>query len=190
MKMRTRIRELRKLRGLTLKELADKIATTPQTVQRLETANMTVSTAWLERIAGALNVEPAELISTANTRDLPFLGRVGASGSIYRLTGLENQAFTLDVPADNPVAVRLDIDCGRYQAGATLIASKLRETEYLNANGADCLVGLTNGSVLLRRVLVLAGGGVVLAPLDPGSGPDQGLEIAWIARIVMSVRYF
>ena len=46
--MQTRIREFRKLRGMTLKELADKIKTTPQTVQRLETANMTVSMEWLE----------------------------------------------------------------------------------------------------------------------------------------------
>ena len=31
--MQTRIREFRKLRGMTLKELAEKIKTTPQTVQ-------------------------------------------------------------------------------------------------------------------------------------------------------------
>ena len=40
--MQTRIRELRKRRGMTLQQVADIVRTTPQTVQRLETANMTV----------------------------------------------------------------------------------------------------------------------------------------------------
>lgn len=188
--MRTRIRELRKLRGLTLKELADKIGTTPQTVQRLETANMTVSTAWLEKIARALNVEPAELISSTSSRDIPFIGRLGANGAIYRVAGLENEILSLDIPAENPVAVRLEMPCGRYEAGSVLIGSKLRHTEHLNANGADCLVGLESGAVLLRRVLFMPGGDIALAPLDPGAGADHAQRIAWIARIIMSVRYY
>jgi transcriptional regulator with XRE-family HTH domain len=188
--MRTRIRELRKLRGLTLKELADKIGTTPQTVQRLETANMTVSTGWLEKIAAALHVEPAELISSVTGRDIPFLGRLGANGAIYRLPGLENEALTLDIPAENPVAVRLDIPCGRYEAGAILVGAKLRDSEHLNANGADCLVGLESGVVLLRRVLFSQTGQIILSPLDPGFGADHDQPIAWIARIIVSIRYY
>ncbi|MGE0612668.1 MAG: helix-turn-helix domain-containing protein, partial [Hyphomicrobiales bacterium] len=35
--LRTRIRELRKARRLTLKQLAARAGTTPQTIQRLET---------------------------------------------------------------------------------------------------------------------------------------------------------
>lgn len=67
--MKTYIREFRKSRGMTLKQLADKINTTPQTVQRLETDNMTVSMAWLEKIAIALQVEPYKLLTPIN--DLP-----------------------------------------------------------------------------------------------------------------------
>ena len=78
--MQTRIREFRKLRGMTLKELADKIKTTPQTVQRLETANMTVSTDWLEKIARALLVEPADLIGNRSSREIRLIGRVGEQG--------------------------------------------------------------------------------------------------------------
>ncbi len=188
--MRTRIRELRKLRGLTLKELADRIGTTPQTVQRLETANMTVSTSWLEKIAAALNVEPAELISSASGRDIPFLGRLGANGAIYRMKGIESEVLTLDVPAENPVAARLEIPCGRYDAGAVIIAAKLREADVLNANGADCLVGLESGVVLLRRVLFAPSGSLILCPLDPGPGAAHDQPVAWIARIIMSIQYY
>jgi transcriptional regulator with XRE-family HTH domain len=60
---RTRIRELRKISGLTLKELADSMGTTPQTVQRLETDSMTVSMEWIFRFAQALRVQPSELLS-------------------------------------------------------------------------------------------------------------------------------
>lgn len=65
---KTRIREVRKNRGFTLKELARKIETTPQTVQRLETANMTVSMKWLEKIAAALRVAPHDLLVPVEDR--------------------------------------------------------------------------------------------------------------------------
>ena len=51
--MKTRIREFRKERRWTLQDLARQVGTTAQTVQRLETANMTVSTDWLERFGEA-----------------------------------------------------------------------------------------------------------------------------------------
>jgi transcriptional regulator with XRE-family HTH domain len=56
-----RIRVIRKQRGLTLLELARRCGTTPQTTQRLESANMTLSLDWLELIADALGVEPHQL---------------------------------------------------------------------------------------------------------------------------------
>ena len=186
--MRTRIRELRKSRGLTLRELAEKVGTTPQTIQRLETANMTVSTTWLEKIAGALNVEVAELISAPASRDIPFLGRVGQHGAVYR-TGYEAATFHLGVPADDPIAVRLEHDTGAYRAGSILIASRLQNQDYLNANGSDCLVGLTSASVLLRRILFTKAGTLIFAPLDAGAGAEFEQPLSWLARIVMTVRY-
>jgi transcriptional regulator with XRE-family HTH domain len=58
----TRIRVIRKQQGLTLKQIAYAIGTTPQTAQRLETGNMTVSMEWLEKIARALDVPIADLL--------------------------------------------------------------------------------------------------------------------------------
>lgn len=58
-----RIREQRKACGLTLKQLADKVGTTPQTIQRLETANMSVTIEWLSKIANALNLKVSDLIA-------------------------------------------------------------------------------------------------------------------------------
>jgi len=104
--METRIREFRKLRGLTLKELAERISTTPQTVQRLETANMTVSTDWLEKIAGALNIEPADLIARPGGREIPVIGRVINEGRVRAGEGKQVNTLHLHVPADDPVAAQ------------------------------------------------------------------------------------
>jgi transcriptional regulator with XRE-family HTH domain len=59
----TPIRKLRKERGFTLTDIATKVGTTPQTIQRLETGNMTVSVKWLEKIAKALDVSPSKLLA-------------------------------------------------------------------------------------------------------------------------------
>ena len=58
----TRIRKIRKQQGLTLKQLAAALETTPQTIQRLESGNMTVSLKWLHDIARVLGVPAADLL--------------------------------------------------------------------------------------------------------------------------------
>lgn len=67
----TRIREIRKARGYTLKVLADAIGTTPQTIQRLETATMNVSMTWLARIGNEFGLKPYELLPHPDTDVTP-----------------------------------------------------------------------------------------------------------------------
>lgn len=63
-----RFRQARKGRRLTLKVVAEKCATTPQTVQRLEAATMSLSADWIERLCHVLEIEPANII-----QDTPHL---------------------------------------------------------------------------------------------------------------------
>jgi transcriptional regulator with XRE-family HTH domain len=58
-----RIRRLRKQRNMTLEQLGKLCGTSPQSAQRFESANMTLSLLWLERVAKALGVEPYELLA-------------------------------------------------------------------------------------------------------------------------------
>jgi len=188
--MQTRIREFRKLRGMTLKELADKINTTPQTVQRLETANMTVSTDWLEKIARALLVEPADLLGTRSSREIQLIGRIGEHGRINR--GQQEQAsiIHMDVPADNPVAARLDTTVGYFEAGTVLIANRFRDEDLDNAHGVDCLVAVADGPVLLRKLIRGRDRGWTLVPHESGAEVQYDQTIDWAARIIMSIKYF
>jgi transcriptional regulator with XRE-family HTH domain len=188
--METRIREFRKLRGLTLKELADKISTTPQTVQRLETANMTVSTDWLEKIANALNIEPADLIARPGGREIPVIGRVMQHGRVLTGEGKQINVLHLHVPADDPVAAQLDVRVGLYDAGTILVANRLKEADRESAHGADCLVELKDGQVRFTRVIRSDDGGWTLVPHDAGSEIIYNAETSWIAPVVMSLRYF
>lgn len=188
--MQTRIREFRKLRGMTLKELADKINTTPQTVQRLETANMTVSTDWLEKIARALLVEPADLLGTRSSREIQLIGRIGDQGRINRVQQEQTSIIHLDVPADNPVAARLDANIGYFEAGSVLIANRFREADMDNAHGVDCLVAVADGPVLLRKLIRGRENGWTLVPHENGLEIQYDQTIDWAARIIMSIKYY
>jgi transcriptional regulator with XRE-family HTH domain len=80
----TRIRDVRRARGMTLAEVAERCEppTTAQTIGRLETGTRTVSVGWLNRIAKALGVEAADLVQLPDVADLPIAAILGANGAI------------------------------------------------------------------------------------------------------------
>lgn len=186
--MNTRIRELRKRGGLTLQQLADLVGTTAQTVQRLETANMTVSTDWLERFADAFGVHAADLIAGGPNRSIQWLGSLNGEGDLASAGGPES--FAVDVPALDPLAVRVAQAIGPYSAGTILIVNRLKGKDVANGHGADCLAALDNGPVLLRRVIAGQDGTVTLVPLTMGQDVMYDQRVAWLGRIVMAVQYF
>ena len=81
--MITRIREVRRARGMTLDEVARACAppTTPQTIGRLETGTRTVSVGWLNRIASALGVDAADLVDHPERAELPVVAVLGGNGA-------------------------------------------------------------------------------------------------------------
>src|SRR5829696_1765850 len=82
--MITRIREVRRARGMTLDDVARACdpPTTPQTVGRLETGTRTVSVSWLNRIAAALGVEAQDLVHGGQTAELNVAAILGPGGAI------------------------------------------------------------------------------------------------------------
>src|SRR5213075_2641945 len=80
--MITRIREVRRARGMTLDDVAKACvpATTPQTIGRLETGTRTVSVGWLNRIAAALGVDAADLVQLPDRPDIAVAAVLDASG--------------------------------------------------------------------------------------------------------------
>ena len=188
--MQTRIRHYRKLRGLTLQQLADRVATTPQTVSRLETGNMTVSIDWLERFAQVFGVHVGDLIEGGGGREIPLLGTLSGDGAALTPDGPDARPFTLDTPADRPVAVRLASRIGRYEAGDLLVGNRLEGPDLAAAHGHDCLVPGDGRMFYLRRLARQADGAFTLMPLDPGGDIRFDVRLDWAARIVMRISYF
>ena len=67
--METRIRELRKTRGLSLKQIAERIGTSGRQLSRWERGQPGLSLEWMGRIAAALDCRLADLLS-AEDHDL------------------------------------------------------------------------------------------------------------------------
>src|SRR5437899_2096466 len=87
--MITRIRDVRRARGMTLDEVARRCVppTTPQTIGRLETGARTVSLPWLNRIAEALSVQAEDLVRRTECTELKVTAIVGATGAVAPKTG-------------------------------------------------------------------------------------------------------
>lgn len=188
--MQTRLRELRKRHGLTLQQVADAIGTTAQTVQRLETAHMTVSIDWLSRFSNVFGVRPSDMIVDDEIRNVPLLGRINRDGKMTpRTDDKGSPTVNMDVVADEPVAVKLgSSDVGEYAAGSYLIGDKLTGDNIVNAHGKDCIVQLAGGTVLLRR-LICRNGQITLVPIEPSGDIRFDADVEWAARVIMQVRY-
>ena len=187
--MRTSIRQIRKRRGLTLKELASRIGTTPQTVQRLETANMTVSTDWLERIAQALDVRPIDLLEGGGAQEISFLGSADTAGQL--LASRPDEFYSLDIAARDPVALSLTSKLGPYNKGDTLIGSRHFGEDIAQAVDRDCIVSLTDGPIWICRTIAGdTANSVTIVPLEQNVSAIPNARVNWAAPIIMAVRFF
>jgi transcriptional regulator with XRE-family HTH domain len=186
--MSTRIRAIRKLRRLTLQQLADQVGTTPQTIQRLETGNMTVSVDWLERIGGAFNLSPAALLSSDPGVSVRFVGELASDGSVKQ-SPAQTSPLMFSVPAEDPMAVRVKSRLGPHEPGTILIVARLDKASRAKADGRDCLVELADGSLLFRRIVLGKGGPAAFVPYDDRRGVERDLAIEWYAPVIMAVRY-
>src|SRR3954469_13225585 len=114
--MITRIREVRRARGMTLDDVARKCdpQTTPQTIGRLETGTRTVSIGWLNRIAKALGVEAQDLVQGGETAELKVVAVLGPGGAVAP----RRAAIVVPPRVDGGmVAMTVAASIGDYRAG-------------------------------------------------------------------------
>src|SRR5436309_7841974 len=115
--MITRIREVRRARGMTLDDVARKCdpQTTPQTIGRLETGTRTVSVGWLNRIAKALGVEAQDLVQGGETAELKVVAVLGPGGAVAP----RRSAIVVPPRIDEgQVALTVAASVGDYRAAA------------------------------------------------------------------------
>lgn len=185
--MITAIREVRRARRLTLADVAARCAppTTAQTIGRLETGTRTVSIAWLNRIAAALDVAASDLIRTPERADLALVAVLGADGIRAPL-----HETSIAPPAVLPshVAVRVEAGAGDYRAGDEIWCERLSPDAFGTALNRDVLVPRPAGRFLFGRLIGRDEGRLHILP--PGAGARQQVtaEPGWIAVAVRLVR--
>ena len=136
--MITRIREVRRARGLTLDEVARRCEppTTAQTIGRLETGTRTVSVGWLNRIARALGVEAQDLVEGGEAAELKVAAILGPGGA----SRAPKRAAIVVPPhvGDGQVGVLVGASIGDYRAGDEIWCDTLAPRNLRERSTATC----------------------------------------------------
>ena len=168
--MITAIREVRRAKGMTLQEVADRCVppTTAQTIGRLETGTRTVSVGWLNRIARALDVSASDLVTLPDRADIPVAALLGPGGA-----SAPTRPATCIAPRPGPgdVALRVDGSVGDYRAGDMLWLERVAPDLFGQGLNRDVLVPRPAGRFAFGRLLQRDGDRLHLLP--PGAGARQ-----------------
>jgi transcriptional regulator with XRE-family HTH domain len=188
--MTNRIRDIRKAKGLTLADLAAACSppTTAQTIGRLETGMRQLSLGWMNRIAAALGVDPAQLMRAEAAAPVQIVAELGAAGA-DALTH-PREALLPSALADGPAPLVLAVTAsvGEYRPGDMLWLRPIAPEDAASAMNRDCLVPRPGGRFAFGRLIDRRGSLVGLLP--PGAGQKQVVvdNPPWIALAFMLVR--
>ena len=178
--MITRIREVRRARGMTLDDVARACdpPTTPQTVGRLETGTRTVSIGWLNRIANALGVDAQDLVHGREDSDLKVAAIIGAHGPVA-----PKRAAVVVAPRfnSNQVAVTVATSIGDYRVGDEIWCDVLQPEDFGQGLNRDVLVPRPAGRFLFGRMIDRADDRIQLLPLASGGRQQVIANAPWIA---------
>lgn len=184
--MLTRIREARKAKGLTLHDVAMRCdpPTTAQTIGRLETGTRTVSVGWLNRIAKALELDAADLVTLPGRADLPVAAIIAADG-----VSAPRKPLTLVAPAPggDMVGIIVDVAIGDYRSGDHLWAEKLGPEDFGRAINCYVLAPRPVGRFAFGRLIATDSSRVQLLPATPGDR-QLVLDPPWIAVVRTLIR--
>lgn len=193
MTMRSRIREVRKAKGLTLAEVAARVRpqpTTAQTIGRLETGRRHLSLAWLHKLAAALGVGPDQLLSLPNQPDCPLVALLGSDGVTPPPFA---EMIDLGLAASDPVAVRVIDAIGPYRGGDVLIVERVAGAALAGLVGEDAFVEDRSGAMYFGRLLKAgsdadADAALMLAASTADKSLHKLVQPAWGGRPVMLLR--
>ena len=186
--MKTRIREVRRARKMTLEDVAGRCepSTTAQTIGRLETGTRTVSVGWLNRIAAALGVEASDLVDSGQERpEIEIAAILGPNGAAApKRSGI----IVAPSPRTDQVAVTVAASAGDYRAGDEIWCDSLQPDEFARALNRDVLVPRPAGRFLFGRLIGREGNKLHLLPTGAGTRQAVVTDPPWIACAVKLVR--
>lgn len=185
--MITRIREVRRARGMTLDDVAQRCTppTTAQTIGRLETGTRTVSVGWLNRIASALGVDAQDLVEGADSAKLEVAAILGPTGA-----HAPKREAIIVAPrvGDGQVGIVVAAGIGDYRAGDELWCETLQPGDYSQALNRDVLVPRPAGRFLFGRLINRDEDKLQVLPLEAGGRQQVVANPPWLAVVTKLVR--
>ncbi len=185
--MITRIREVRRARGMTLDDVARacRPPTTPQTIGRLETGTRTVSLGWLNRIAAALGAETSDLVEQGERSDLAVAAVLGTNGAA---APRHKSIAVPPKPSAGQVAVTVSASVGDYRSGDEIWCEMIEPGQFGRALNRDVLVPRPAGRFLFGRLIGRDENKLHLLP--PGAGARQAVvtDPPWVAMAIRLIR--
>lgn len=185
--MITRIREVRRARGMTLDEVARRCEppTTAQTIGRLETGTRTVSVGWLNRIARALGVEAEDLVEGGGAPELKVAAILGPGGAMA-----PNKTAIVVPPRveDGQIAVLVAGSVGDYRSGDEIWCDALAPQDFAGALNRDVLVPRPAGRFLFGRLINRDDEKLQVLPHAAGGRQQIVANPPWLGVAVRLVR--
>ena len=185
-----RIRDIRKQKGLTLTEVAERCSppTTAQTIGRLETGLRQLSLTWMNKIAAALEVEPGLLVRSDAVEQPRYIARFTESGA-EALTAPRDAILPTDLAGDAPlVALAIEHGAGDYRTGDQVWLRQHGPDAYIRLLNRDVLAPRPGGRFAFGRMIDRDEKRVAILPPGPGSRQVVIDSPAWIAVAEMLVR--
>jgi len=185
--MITRIREVRRARGMTLDDVARACEppTTPQTIGRLETGTRTVSVGWLNRIANALRVDAQDLVQGGEAAELRVAAVLGPGGAIAP----KRTAIVVPPRIDEAqIAVIVSASIGDYRSGDEIWCDTLQPEAYALGLNRDVLVPRAAGRFLFGRLINRDEEKLQILPLEAGGRQQIVANPPWMAVAAKLVR--
>ena len=177
----TRLKEMRRARGLTLDALAELVGTSKQTIQRYETGKISnIPPDKVERLAAALGTTPAEIMGWGDfsgvrgvmpirVKPLPMLGRIACGVPIYAEE--EHESFVI---TDGGI----DADFCLRASGDSMVGARIYDGDivFIRAqdtvdNGEIAAVIINDEATLKRVYYYPEEGKLVLSPENPRYAP-------------------
>ncbi|RVT39799.1 helix-turn-helix domain-containing protein [Sphingobium algorifonticola] len=185
--MITRIRDVRKAKGMTLDDVARRCdpPTTAQTIGRLETGMRTVSVGWLNRIAAALGVSSADLVNLPGQDLLPVAALIGPDGAHAPAKSMH---IAPPVASGDIAGVRVTASIGDYRGGDEIWCARIAPADYAGALNRDVLVPRPGGRFLFGRLIGRDAAMIHLLPLGARTRQQVLADPPWIGVATRLVR--
>jgi len=188
--MINRIRDIRRQKGLTLADVAERCVppTTAQTIGRLETGMRNLSLGWMNRIGAALGVDP-ELLVRGDEAAPPQLVCRLAGGGAEALTAPRDAIVPTALAGEGPViAMSVEVSTGEYRAGDQVWLRQIGPEDFGRLLNRDVLAPRPGGRFAFGRMIDRDETRVALLPPGPGTKQVVVDNPAWLAGAEMLVR--